>query len=359
MGAYLGICDILNDPESGAIPDQTWFQDLADLSPAPHHFGLVRLSLSVDSNDHVNISSVRASLQAYKAAGYRVGLVLHGGLEVHYQSLEGDEYLAAMPNAKLGLNGDMLLNDYINKFSLTVVGTLTALGDDCPDTVWVWNEGGNDGPELVSGVKPSKPTSIAADNFGAMLSTTTKRIKASCPLVTNILIGSLSCLEKFDTDPSGPFVAGYLHEALTYMGKYGTAAPYDFNSISLNIEGFVPEKYAAWCAQAVSKVIHNFSLTGQAIISECGIQLSTLGTQDWEPTFVSLTTHFGWVIFFAHNTIDPGKLTGYSTTTWGINGQGKIVPHSHTDWFDILAGILARYNNAQSIVVEPPVKPGN
>jgi len=338
--AVQGIVSILNDPISGAVIGPQWTQDLATLSPALNHL-TIRASISVDNNNHVNIKSVQTSLQAYKDAGFPVWLVLHGGLENHYQSLTGNDYLAAMPNAKLGLNGDMMMNDYINRFSLTAVGTLQALGDLCPDTVFIWNEANLDGPSLVTGAKPVKNQSLSPQVFGALLGTTAKRIAASCPNVKTILPGSLSCLVKFNTDPSGPWVGGYLKTALTYINTYGMVAPYPFSGLSLNLEGIIDDKYATWCAQAVTNLVKSFNIGGQAVIGEWGLANSSIKGADMTPTFTALSKHFGTIFLYCHNTQVPNDLNSYGTTLSTINPQGVIVPNGHTAFYSIATTLFA------------------
>lgn len=340
--AQQGIVSILNDPISGAVIGPQWTQDLATLSPAPNHL-TIRASISVDNNNHVNIKSIQTGLQQYQTGGFPVWLVLHGGLENHYQSLKEDsaEYLTAMPNAKLGLNGDMMLNDYINRFSLTAVGTLQALGDLCPDTVFVWNEANLDGPTLAQGVKPQKHQSLSPEVFGAMLGTTAKRIAASCPAVKTILPGSLSCLVKFNTDPTGPWVGGYLNTALKYMNQYGMIAPYPFSGLSLNLEGVIDDKYATWCAQAVTNLVKTFTIGGQAVIGEWGLANGAMKGVDMTPTFTALSKHFGTIFSYCHNTQVPNDATSYGTTLWTINPQGIIVPNGHTPYYDVLTTLLA------------------
>lgn len=339
MPATLGIVTTLNDPESGAVPGPDWLRDLATLSPAPNHL-ILRCSVSVDSTNRVDIPALRAALQAYKDGGFEVWLVLHMGLEVHYQSLKGKAYLAAMPNAVLGLdNGhggkDMLLNDYIQRFSLTCVGTLEALGDLCPASLFVANECNLDGPALRMGMRPHKPQSLAPEVFGALLATTAKRIRAKCPQVTTIIPGSLTCLVKYNTSPSGPWIAGYLHKALDYVAKYGVVAPYDFSCLSLNLEGFLTQGYVAFCAHALSDVMRDRGIAGQTIIGEFGVNGDDATDENMAGPMAAAADHFSVAFLYCHDTLNPHS---YGTTVKGINPQGQLYPVSHTPWF-------ARYQN--------------
>lgn len=334
--ATQGIVTTLNAPDTaGAVPGPEWLSDLAGLSPAPHHL-LLRCSVSVDkATNKVNIEALRRALTNYRDAGFEVRLSLHPGVEVHYQTLSGDAYLAAMPNATLGLDDghghvDLLLNDYINRFSLTVVGTLLALGDLCPQVVWIWNEPNEDGPGLRPGQRPKKPQALAPEVFGAMLATTAKRVRDKCPLVARVMPGALSCLIKFDTDPHGPWVGGYLHRALDYIARHGVVAPYQFTDLSLNLEGVVTDHYAAYCAHALSDVLRDRKMTGQTVVAEWSIANHDATDDEMAATFAALNAHFSEMFFFQHPTLDE---TSYGATDIGISPQGEIVPRGHTPWY--------------------------
>lgn len=340
--ATLGIVSALNDPGGGGTPSTAWMADLAGLSPAPHHL-LIRASISVGADNRVDIPALKKSLQAYRDAGFEVWLSLHLGLETHYQSLKGNEYLAAMPNANLGLDDghghkDFLLNDYINRFSLTVVGTLLALGDLCPAVVWIGNEHNLDGPDLKMGWRPRKPQSLNPKVFGALLATTAKRIRDKVPAVKTIIPGSLTCLIKYNTDPHGPWVGGYLHESLDYIAQYGVQAPYDFSCLSLNLEGFVTDQYAAYCAHALSDIMRDRKISGQTIIGEFGLNNHDATDTNMEASLEAVDAHFSVAFFYCHNTLDPNS---YGTTDLGFD-KGNIVPTGHTPWYVRFATFLAK-----------------
>lgn len=338
-------------PTGGSI-SQAMMQDISALSPAPHHLQL-SMSIDVDGNNHVNMQALKASLQQIKDSGFDPPwIVIQGGMEERYQKLTGPAYLAAMPNAVLGYNGDLMLNDYIDKLSLSVVGTALALGDLCPPNWIIWNEGNLDGPNIKPGVKPPRLQDLAPSVYGAMVGTTAKRLRASVPAVQNIYPGSLSCLVKADTDPGGPMVAGYLSQAFEWMNAHGTNAPYDFAGMCLNMEGVITDKYSAWCAGAVTKIMRTYGIEGQSVIGEYGLPNSTIAQDhlDMGASFKALCDHWSYVFAFCYLAQVPNSLGSYSMATWGINGQGLMVPYQHSPMY-------ATYQTACAALYGVPVPP--
>lgn len=333
MAAVKGIALELVDQGSGAPIGPTVMRDIATFSPAPNHLKL-RASLNAGPDGFINVSSYTSALQTVVNSGFDLPwLVIQGGTEEGYQKLKGAARLAAMPNAKLGYKGDPFLNPYIDILANKVVSFMDALPRELVPKYWfLWNEGNEDSITLQEGQDPgpNKPMSVAGRVWGAMLVTLTKRIKAKYP-DTVLIPGSLSCLAKFFTDPAGDWVAGYLGLALDYINTHGVAAPYGFESLSLNLEGILSETYIEGCAKQLTAVMRKYGITGQTVIGEAGEHNEDLVGLDWSPTWQGLVKHMGVVFLYCWGTLDPTK---YGCRVVGINAAGNIYPRDKTDFYD-------------------------
>jgi len=104
-------------------------------------------------------------IQTWVQQGFGVG----GVLPYEFDYVTG----GSCPNAALGKNGDLLLNDYIDDYRFRAQDFVTALAPKGLTTYWVWNEPNLDG-NIAQGVNcpPGngyQAASLSPQNFGALL----------------------------------------------------------------------------------------------------------------------------------------------------------------------------------------------
>jgi hypothetical protein len=332
------------------VIDQRTIDAILELSPAPNEL-FIRLPVSADlTTGKIDMDAWKQVLQLYKQNNLEVGLILHNALECRY-TLEPDpiKKQALGPNAALGPDpSQRFLNDYINKFSLSAASFLQGLGDLCPATVWVGNEPNLDSSALKQGQNSPpttggfKPSSMAPEVFGSLLYMTAVRIRAMAPQVENIYTGSLSCLIKEDTDPKGPFIGDYISKALSYLESCGVKSPFPFNGITLNMEGNVTDKYAAYAASVMTDIKTKYGLTGPSIVGEWGVANGSLDPVEMGACYQALCKYFALICFFQLYTMKSHQFTSYGCLDWTIQ-DGIFVPLEHAAWFDVLQGLLASY----------------
>lgn len=345
MAGVPGIVLQLVDEQSGAVIDDQILKDIASFSPAPRHLK-IRASLSVGPDNTVNVGAYMKAFQALKDGGFDPPwMVIHGGLETAYQKLKGFAYQVAMPNAKLGYLSNPLLNQYISALADKVVKAMTDFGDLCPKYWFLWNEANEDSNTLQEGQVPQKSMALSAKNYGALLATLSAQIKDTFPNVV-LMPGSLSCLAKFNTDPAGPWVGQYFGSALQYMNDNGVKAPYNFENITLNLEGILTDEYVEGCAKQLSVVMRTYGLTGQTIIGEWGEENQDLAGVDMTETFQSLMKHFSFVFLYCYNTVNAQL---YGVRTVGISPNGILYPRDKTVFYDQFANLMKQFNSSQGV----------
>lgn len=347
MSAQQGIVLKLVDDATGATIDGRILQDLSDLAPAPHHLQ-IRTSIGVDTFNKVNIPAYINVFKLLQAHGFELPwIVIQGGLEEGYHQYSGAAYQANMPNARMGYQGNGLLNPYIDLLTQKVIGLVDAFfaAGVLPKYWFIWNEGNEDSDSLQVGQVPQKPMALSAEVFGAMLIHMTRAVSFACPDAFKQVVmipGSLSCLAKFNTDPAGPWVGGYLNDALAFVKTaYGYQAPYLFSSLCLNLEGILTDDYCRGCAQQLGVVMRKNGITGGTIIGEWGEQNQYTTSENMLPTFQGLTKHFSNVFFYNYDTLNP-KLYGLRTV--GIDPTGCLYPKDKTAFYEPFRAMLAAYN---------------
>ena len=349
-----GIVTFLTDSEKGVRIGHEWMADLAHLKGAPNHL-LLRAPISANSHTNkVLMDPLIAGMQLCKDTDFKMIPVLHGGMD-HSYTLPGkgpEDY----PNAVLGFKGFATLNAYIDAYCASCVSTLNALGDLCPDTVYIWNEPnlfacdiqpGDHTPPSRDDVAGGKTSALAPEVFLSLLYHAAYRIREQVtdahgkPRVKHIWPGTFSLLLKFKTDPKSDWVLGYYERGLQFLASQGIVAPYPWEGMGLNCEGLIDVGGGAYVASALRDFMARWGITGPLTIGEWSVPASRIVESDMRTTYHEIDTNFDYHFFFQMPTYKPGDPGSYGCTTWGISKDGFYVPTGHTAWYELLKKLYA------------------
>jgi hypothetical protein len=342
--AVQGIVSKIYDSSQRTGIGSAWLADLAHLSPSPHHL-LIRASVVADTlTNTVNTQALVGDLRQYSAAGFPVYLVLDHGFDV-FDLLRPGATMDSAANAPLGFNGDRLLSRYINHFSLQAVAVVQHL-QGLIAGVFIWNEPNLDSSTLAPGQIPTKPSSLAPEVFGALLYSTTKRLRAACPWLQVIYPGALSCLVGFDTDARGPWIGGYMDKAIAYLRAAGAVEPWEWDGVCLNLEGVVTESYMRYTAGAIDdlKGPTHWGVSGPLVVGEWGVSNGgpgVLSADKMHAAFTAINDHSDLMFFFSHHALEPGNPTSYGCTAYS-QSNGIFIPTTLLPWHALVTDELAR-----------------
>ena len=319
-----------------------WCADIAHLRGAPKHLA-IRAPISADSGNRVHVPTIRRALGQYRASDFVLYPVVHGGLEHFYSSLPPDRQAAASPNAPLGYSGDPLLNEYIHHYSLTTVSVWRQLGPNAPHTVWCYNEPNLGSSDLQPGdlslmQVPGKQSALAPEVFGAMLHTFGSRMGG---LVDTVWPACLSISVRDNTDPEGPWVAGYLRKAFDYLESVKAPRPWPFKGLGVNCEGLISEDAASSIATALRNVMSDYGLSGPLCVGEWGGPNDGLVPGRYDDTYRALSAHFDHMFFFSHNVWNPSQPGSYGTAMYSYNDT-EILPGEHLAWYPALQSLYTQ-----------------
>lgn len=334
MWAKQGIVTLLNEPEHGARIGPDWLSMIAHLSPAPNHL-LLRAGITSSSTNHIDISTLQEVFELCKQHDFEIVPVLHNGIEQYYGSLNAADLSDNSPNAKLGLNGNPLLNNYINHYSITSMRVLQQLPS--VNKVFLGNE-----PNLLVNKNlkageycppniPGKESAVSPEVFGSTLYTTAMMIKKNVPTIEHIWPSAFSLLVKFHTDPKGPWILGYWEKALQYLKSHGIVSPYPWEGIALNMEGLLDNDSAQYIATSLKDFMNKWGITGPLVVGEWGVPAANLDINGMNITYKALRDHFDYMFFFQSSVYD-----NYGVANRSINPQGFIIPTTTTAWYDVL-----------------------
>ena len=329
--ALQGVVSPLCDPSTGVFPGPDWLDAIESLRQGQPL--AIRGSIGADPENHVHLDWLRNGMRAYRARGHPVYLVLEASLSRFHELPANAGNPALLPNAALGFEGNPLLNDFINRYSLTACSVLEQLRatGDLPAGVWLANE-----PNVLSsGVQPgdsipvTKPEALAPAVYGALLQTTAMRLRALVPQLTTIWPACFSVLVKFATGVAGesPWFEHYWRLALAYLAAHGQHPPYPWIGLGANLEGavaapnqFGPGTYADYVFYSLARIKGEFGITGPSVVGEWGVPSQGLNTDVMAASFRALDHYASHMFFFC-----AGMWENYGTWPVTIAGN-RFIP---------------------------------
>ena len=337
--AKAGLCTFLN--RGPVIPGQKWMARIAGLSPGLSPRGHLDLRMPVTSNpmDHLDITSMRESAAFQRASGFRQAWTMHSGT-CHPYSLEAKPDPAHYPNAPLGVfNNDPLNNYYIEHFSITGMRVLQQMGDLAPEEVIIWNEA-NELNIIAPGdycppTDAAKGSALAPEVFGALLYQCIKRWRDPSIKTRIFRPGPFSLKLSMDTDPRSDWFLGYWQKAIDYVRSNG-GGDLLLDGICLNMEGIVSSLSGAmYVAQTMRDVMSYGNWTGHLVISEVGAPAGNLDPVALAASYERLDKTMDWLYWYQGPVREPGSLTGYGAFDY-TEEQGLFVPTTNTVLYPFL-----------------------